>query len=422
MQTAENPIRMRNLLPSLVDQLPAILADVGELLAEQQSDYAAFLAGNIEEVLGAAEGFIARLIELADRDPSTMAPQLASSVEQALFEDMGRIHYQQQRDVMPLLAVYRIGATVAWRHVAAVALQLGVPAETFARLATVVFAAVEELSSASLRGYVRAQKSEVNAREQLREELAELLLSGRADTAAIRTAAAQAGWSLPRQLAVVLINPSNPVERVLTSRLDGSCLRVRRPQTLVTIVPDPDGPGQRNRLASALRGTGAVVGVTVSPEQLPANVRLAELAMRLQQTQILTDDPLFVDEHLDAIVVHRDERLLTTLRCQYLAPLASLPAATRARLAETLRSWLMNMGNRKAVAEELHIHPQTVRYRLGQLRESFGSALEQPATRAALLLALAWGPAAAECDSTAQLRVSKAGWGGVGPWELNQSS
>jgi DNA-binding PucR family transcriptional regulator len=187
-------------------------------------------------------------------------------------------------------------------------------------------------------------------------------------------------------------------------------------------VPDPDGPGQRNRLASALRGTGAVVGVTVSPEQLPASVRLAELAMRLQQTQILTDDPLFVDEHLDAIVVHRDERLLTTLRCQYLAPLASLPAATRARLAETLRSWLMNMGNRKAVAEELHIHPQTVRYRLGQLRESFGSALEQPATRAALLLALAWGPAAAECDSTAQLRVSKAGWGGVGPWELNQSS
>jgi DNA-binding PucR family transcriptional regulator len=53
----------------------------------------------------------------------------------------------------------------------------------------------------------------------------------------------------------------------------------------------------------------------------------------------------------------------------------------------------MNMGNRKAVAEELHVHPQTVRCRLGQLRAVFGSALDEPATRAALLLALAWGSA-----------------------------
>jgi hypothetical protein len=58
----------------------------------------------------------------------------------------------------------------------------------------------------------------------------------------------------------------------------------------------------------------------------------------------------------------------------------------------------MNMGNRKAVADELHVHPQTVRYRLTQLRELFGSALDDPATRAALLLALAWGPATTESD------------------------
>jgi hypothetical protein len=58
----------------------------------------------------------------------------------------------------------------------------------------------------------------------------------------------------------------------------------------------------------------------------------------------------------------------------------------------------MNMGNRKVVADELHVHPQTVRYRLTQLRELFGSALDDPATRAALLLALAWGPATTESD------------------------
>lgn len=58
----------------------------------------------------------------------------------------------------------------------------------------------------------------------------------------------------------------------------------------------------------------------------------------------------------------------------------------------------MNMGNRKAVADELHVHPQTVRYRLTQLHELFGSGLDDPATRAALFLALAWGPATTESD------------------------
>jgi hypothetical protein len=395
MQAAGNLIQVCELVPAIVGRLPAILTEVHELLSEQQPDYAAFLAEGIEEILSAAEGFIARLIGLADRDPSTMAPQLASCTEQALFEEIGRIHYQQQRDLSPLLAAYRTGATVAWRHVADTALQLGVPAKAFAGLATVVFAAVEQLSSASSRGYLRAQASEGHTREQLREELAELLLSDRSDTATVRAAAARAKWSLPRQLAVVSVNPSNQLGRARLNPLDDSCLRLRRPQTLVVIVPDPDGPGQRKRLGTALRGTGAVVGTTVPLERLPASVRLVELAMRLQQTQILTDDPLFVDEHLDAIMVHRDEQLLATLRSQRLAPLASLPAATHARLVETLRSWLMNMGNRTAVAEELHVHPQTVRYRLGQLRALFGPALDEPATRAALLLALAWSPTVA---------------------------
>jgi DNA-binding PucR family transcriptional regulator len=129
-------------------------------------------------------------------------------------------------------------------------------------------------------------------------------------------------------------------------------------------------------------------------------VSLAEHAARLRH--VLPDDPLFVDEHLDALVVHRDDLLLSALRRQYLAPLAGLPESTRDRLLETLKSWLMHMGNRKAVADELHVHIQTVRYRLAQLRELYGSALDDPGTRAALLLALAWGPAATEPDPAAR--------------------
>jgi DNA-binding PucR family transcriptional regulator len=39
------------------------------------------------------------------------------------------------------------------------------------------------------------------------------------------------------------------------------------------------------------------------------------------------------------------------------------------------------------------VHPQTVRYRLASLRETFGEALDDPAARLELALALRSGPA-----------------------------
>jgi DNA-binding PucR family transcriptional regulator len=40
------------------------------------------------------------------------------------------------------------------------------------------------------------------------------------------------------------------------------------------------------------------------------------------------------------------------------------------------------------VAAALHVHPQTVRYRVAQLRDLFGEALEDPAARFELSLAV----------------------------------
>ena len=56
--------------------------------------------------------------------------------------------------------------------------------------------------------------------------------------------------------------------------------------------------------------------------------------------------------------------------------------------SETLRSWLLHQGRRDEVAAELHVHAQTVRYRMGQLRELYGDRLDDPATVLDLVLAL----------------------------------
>ena len=52
-----------------------------------------------------------------------------------------------------------------------------------------------------------------------------------------------------------------------------------------------------------------------------------------------------------------------------LAPLRTLPAGAAARGEQTLRAWLDAHGDVAAAAAALHVHPQTVRYRLAGLRE-----------------------------------------------------
>ena len=58
-------------------------------------------------------------------------------------------------------------------------------------------------------------------------------------------------------------------------------------------------------------------------------------------------------------------------------------------LPDTLRAWLLHQGRRDDVAAALFVHPQTVRYRMGQLRDLYGDSLEDPDTVLELLVALA---------------------------------
>jgi DNA-binding PucR family transcriptional regulator len=174
------------------------------------------------------------------------------------------------------------------------------------------------------------------------------------------------------------------------ARLDTRALPLRRPELTGAIVPDPDAPGRRSRLTEALRGLDAVVGAAAPLDELPATTRHAVTATRLRRDGLLAGDPLFVDEHYDMLLVHADPRLLELLTEQMLAPLATLPAATRTRMEETLAVWLRTMGDRQETARLLHVHPQTVRYRIGRLRALLGTRLDSPNARLRLALALCW--------------------------------
>ncbi len=390
---------LARLVPVLSDQLPDILTEVRERFRTGWPEYATFLEHEQGEVTTSARAFLTWLVEFAE-NPHAAGAGAVEPPHLAIFEDIGRLESREGRDLSLLLSAYQVGGRVAWRYVSRAALELGVEPGPLAALAEAVFVCVDQLSAASARGVVQEQSEAVAARERWREELVDMLLSARADQSALRSAALRAGWTLPTEAAIVITDPDNPIGQTFLSRLDIRCLPVRRPGLVGAIVPDPTGPGQRTRLSRALRGAGAAVGPPVPVTQLPASVPIAQTAAELARRGVLTGDPVLADEHLDAILIPRDPWLLATLRRRVLAPLDGQPPASRERLVETLRAWLRHFGDHRAVAADLHVHPQTVRYRMGRLVELFGSTLDSPELRIPLWLALAFPDTPPEAGPT----------------------
>jgi hypothetical protein len=385
------------LVPVVVGRLPDMLDDIARVFEPEWPEYAQFLIAGRSEVMAPASAALGRLVTLAPRTgvegPRTPAP--VPSVGQSLFEELGASQWREGRDLGSLLSAYRVAARVAWRHVSRAAIDTGTSPDVLTMLAEAVFVYVDQLCTWTTHGFLVEQAEGGFARERLREELAELLLSDRSSTTTVHAAAARAGWALPESAAVVFIDEDNAFSHTALSHLDPACLRVRWAGLVGVILPHPPPQGRRQVLTATLRDARAVVGPSATLAQLPVSARICETAAQLRRRGVLDADPLFVDEHFDTIIVHQNEGLLRALHRQSLAPLDDCTPATRARLTQTLASWLRFSGDRRAVAADLHVHPQTVRYRLGQLYELFGPTLDDPDTRKRLTLALGWGPPAA---------------------------
>jgi hypothetical protein len=277
--------RLERMVPMLLEGLPQLLDEVRGLLNDEWPDYARFMAAADDEVNVAAESFMRWLVHIAGHGltdlPQHAVPGFGAPAE--LFEEIGRIQWREGRDVSALLSAYQVGGRAAWHYVSRTALAAGVAPEVLAALAEAVFIFIDQLSSASAHGYVREQAEAGATRERRRDELVELLLSDRADMVAVRAAAARVGWRMPREAAVLLIDPANPVGQAMLARLDNSCLLIRRTGEIAgAIVPDPVRPGRRERLVSALRGASAVIGHPVDLQYLPLSAHIAEMACAAQ--------------------------------------------------------------------------------------------------------------------------------------------
>ncbi|NUT09962.1 MAG: PucR family transcriptional regulator [Nonomuraea sp.] len=138
------------------------------------------------------------------------------------------------------------------------------------------------------------------------------------------------------------------------------------------------------------RITLGVSSVTTGPAALSSLIEEARHALRLaalsgDRVSVITGDD--VSSHRTLLAAIPGE-LRRAFRARLLGRLESYDAANQTDLLETLRAYLEESGSWAATAERLHVHVNTLRYRLRRIEELTGRSLNSWDERVDFILAL----------------------------------
>jgi hypothetical protein len=378
--------------------LPGLADETIEAIAREVPDYAGAMEGEFGQVVrrGVEVAFTRFVDLLADPEPD-------AATSRQTYVSLGRGEFRAGRSLDALLAAYRVGARLAWRRFVSAGVAGGLSADALYALGEAIFAYIDELSAESAEGFAEEQSLAAGESDRRRRRLVRLLVQEPPPgNDAVRSAAGAAGWPLPRRLAVLVL-ATGDAGAADEARLDSLAARVARRLgegavgaeaggDAVVLIPDPDAPGRRRRLEAAAGDRTVALGPTAPWARAAASARRAAAAHRLAAAGRLPGGGLVVaEEHLVALLLAVDPGLAHELAARSLAPLDDLAEGPRERLRETLHAWLDRPGQVQAVAAALDVHPQTVRYRIRQLRDLFGDRLEDPEGRFELALALRAG-------------------------------
>ncbi len=341
------------------------------------------LEGEFGQVVRAGvDGALNRFIDMIERHD---ADALGSS--RSLFYDLGRRAFQEGQRLDALLRAYRVGARVAWREIVTSCEAAGVEPRTIYQLAETVIAYINELSAASTEGYSAESAAAVDVTQAARQALVELLtVSPPPDPVRLSAAVQRARYCLPERIAALACAAGEPAD--LAARVGPSAIGARIAGLVCVLLPEPQD-GDEARIADALQGADTAIGPTVAPNSTAQSWEWARRALQLVHSGAIERRGLVhAEEHLATILLNGDEQLVGALSTRRLAPLMGLSARHGQGLPETLLAWLCHHGDADAAARDLHVHPNTVRYRLEKLRHLYGDALDDPDARFELQLAL----------------------------------
>ena len=374
-------------------QLPPSTAAVIEPeLSSLRDEILAVIATEVPEYARPLEGNFGRGIRLGVDEALRQFVRLVADPDRGraqsreVYLGLGRGEMREGRSLDALQAAYRVGARVAWRRLSEAGLRGGLAPDVLCRLADAIFAYIDELAADSVEGFAQAQQAAAGERERRRRRVLTALLADPLDPDALRAAAGDAGWPLPRRVAVLACELDH-LDRI-ARRLSPDALGGAIDDAGCLVVADPDGPGRADALLHAIAGRPVAIGPARSRDGARSSWLWARRGLAAMRAGVLPAEPRFVDEDLATLALFEAREPLRELAAQRLEPLDALTPAGRERMRDTLRAYLDHRGNAPAMARALHLHAQTARYRLRKLRELFGDDLDDPQARFELDAAL----------------------------------
>jgi hypothetical protein len=357
--TADLPATVDTLVAAVTDEIPA---------------YRALGPEQLEEVGAIAGWATSRILDLWVRGAAMDAADLNR------FKGIGAARAMDGRPLPVVLRAYRVAAA----RVIDVVVERGenrLTVDDVMALTRLWLTSVDALSEALYTGYTAAAERMTGDRQRALADFLDDLLDGRqASAAALSDRSRALGVALPSPPALLVVEAAAPMSTVTLVALED----------LFRSLGSDLGHGTEEKptMLAALRGAR---GVTLMP--LHATVRLAEMLSQrrwrgcLIEPPDLTETPAAYRLATDALALappraFADRSLLLEGDAQVLALLAARPTADPARVTEAVLGAVTGPGSEHLIegldaylhtgsaaegAATLHLHPQTMRYRLRRL-------------------------------------------------------
>jgi hypothetical protein len=372
---------------------------VAEVYAEVPA-YRALHGSQLAEVRAITGWLVTRSMELWVHDAARLPPE---DVER--LRGIGRARAADGRSIGAVVRAHRVGSAAAVRILREQAGDRLDSTDVFA-LSELWLASIDQISESLTTGHAEAAEQLDADRERARRALLDDLLIGRqASQGAIRDRARTLGTAPPDPAVLVVAEPARDQAERGRNLTEGVTVSVGL-ELLAEAAPagsDPLVTTRSGRVVlltaaeDAERVAGALVergwhGCVLEPRgltDLSAAYRLADGALEAAPPHALGPDGLLREADACVIALLNGGVIApATVRRAVLGPLL---AHDNRHLLETLRAYFRE-GAATTAAGSLHVHAQTLRYRLRRVRELTGHDPHRPWPRFVLETACAIAP------------------------------
>ncbi|HTK67420.1 MAG TPA: helix-turn-helix domain-containing protein [Pseudonocardia sp.] len=314
-------------------------------------------------------------VETTVRVARTSPPQLSAEQAQTL-EEVGEAQARIGVPVDQMLLAWRIGADLLVERGSAAALRLAVDSQQLLGFVLGTLASSDVGMITTARAHRRAERARDREAQDRDATFVRAVLFGSGDPGELRAMAASYGLHPTRRYHAVRARPAPDGSWHEVQRAIGLTGAAKTGQGMSVLVDGDLAGFQTAEPGDASPGL-AGVGPAVPLDGLAESFGLATRALRTAHAFGLAGTHDLAGLGLRAAVV-ADADVGAALRRRYLDPLAESGSGTE--IIATLREYLAAGSHVDTAAERLHIHANTLRYRLARFEELTGAHLRGPLT------------------------------------------